>query len=120
MPDETKYPNKPLQSWVPKSMRDSGVYLDEGCGDIEQAEAGISYDHAMKEIDGPKSRAKDETTFTSESTNHGNNENGPAGLPLMSAAGNKLAKKTAPSSALVVSEQIGTSAVDRAMRGGKR
>jgi hypothetical protein len=37
---DTKYPDKPLQPWVPKSMRDSGANLDDGCGDIEQAEAG--------------------------------------------------------------------------------
>jgi hypothetical protein len=37
---DTKYPDKPMQSWVPKSMRDSGANLDLGCGDIEQAEGG--------------------------------------------------------------------------------
>jgi hypothetical protein len=32
--------NKPLAPWVPTSQRDSGVNLDDGCGDIEQASAG--------------------------------------------------------------------------------
>jgi hypothetical protein len=36
------------------------------------------------------------TEFTSETTNHGNNENGPSGLPLMSDEGKKLASVSAP------------------------
>jgi hypothetical protein len=96
-----KYPNKPLADWIPKSMRDSGVNLDEGCGDIGQAESGLGLDHAVKLIDG-KRRAKDETNFTSASTAHGNNENGPAGLPLMGSEGKSLADVTAPSDASVV------------------
>ena len=42
------------------------------------------------------------TKFTSASTNHGNNENGPAGLPLMSDAGKSLAAVSGPSSAFEV------------------
>jgi hypothetical protein len=37
------------------------------------------------------------TTFTSASTNHHDEPNGPAGLPLMSDAGKKLASVSAPS-----------------------
>ena len=36
---DTKYPDKPLQPWVPKSMRDSGVNLDEVCGEVGNASA---------------------------------------------------------------------------------
>jgi len=42
------------------------------------------------------------TKFTSKTTNHGNNENGPSGLPLMSPEGAKLAAVSAPSSASVI------------------
>ncbi|HEY4777341.1 MAG TPA: hypothetical protein VIH56_06745 [Candidatus Acidoferrales bacterium] len=28
---DSKYPNKPLAPWIPKSMRDSGANLDECC-----------------------------------------------------------------------------------------
>lgn len=36
------YPNKPLQPWIPKSQRNSGTQLDEGCGEIEQASASAT------------------------------------------------------------------------------
>jgi hypothetical protein len=36
------------------------------------------------------------TVFTSATTNHGNNENGMPGLPLMSPEGQKLANVSAP------------------------
>jgi hypothetical protein len=48
--DDTKYPNKPLQPWVPRSQRDGGINLDEGCPEIEQAEAGLGLDRAIAEI----------------------------------------------------------------------
>jgi hypothetical protein len=54
--------------------------------------------------------------FTESTTEHGNNENGPTGLPLMSPEGKRLAAKSAPSSAFD-RKPIPTSAVDRAMRG---
>jgi hypothetical protein len=102
MAKDNQFPHKALADWIPKSQRDSGVNLDEGCGNaIEQAEAGRGLDHAVKLIDG-KRRAKDETNFTSASTAHGNNENGPVGLPLMSSEGKSLADVTAPGDASVV------------------
>jgi hypothetical protein len=42
------------------------------------------------------------TKFTSASTNHGNNENGIPGLPLMSKEGQKLASVSGPSDAYQV------------------
>lgn len=48
--DDTKYPDKPLAEWVPKSMRDGGINLDEGCPEIKQAEAGLGLDRAIAEI----------------------------------------------------------------------
>jgi len=59
---------KEIAAWVPKSQRDSGVNLDEGCGDIGQAEAGAAdmssslpaaeagrgLDEAFKKINGGK------------------------------------------------------------------
>jgi hypothetical protein len=33
------YPNKPMQPWIPKSQRDSGMNLDQGCGEIETSSA---------------------------------------------------------------------------------
>jgi hypothetical protein len=42
------------------------------------------------------------TKFTSASTNHGNNENGMPGLPLMSDAGKKLAAVSGPSDSYAV------------------
>jgi hypothetical protein len=32
--------NRPMAPWIPQSQRDSGVNLDEVCGQVEQAEAG--------------------------------------------------------------------------------
>jgi hypothetical protein len=39
MANDNKYPDKPMQPWIPRSQRDSGLNLDEGCGDIETSEA---------------------------------------------------------------------------------
>lgn len=33
------YPTKPLAPWIPRSQRDSGLNLDEGCSEIETNEA---------------------------------------------------------------------------------
>jgi hypothetical protein len=38
------YPTKPLAPWIPKSQRDSGQNLDEGCPEIEQASAAAAMD----------------------------------------------------------------------------
>jgi len=46
--------SKPWNQTVPKSMQDGGSNLDVGCGDIEQADAGVSLDHAAKLIEGTK------------------------------------------------------------------
>ena len=46
--------NKIYSGMVPKSQSDGGSNLDVGCGDIEQAEAGMSLDHAAKLIEGTK------------------------------------------------------------------
>jgi len=45
---------------------------------------------------------KDETEFTSATTNHGNYPNGMSGLPLMSKAGESLASHSAPQSAFTL------------------
>jgi hypothetical protein len=44
------YPDKPLQPWVPRSMRDSGVNLDDGCN-LSQAEAGEGFDKAVARLE---------------------------------------------------------------------
>ena len=46
------YPNKPLQPWIPKSQRNSGTQLDEGCGEIEQAShsATMSMDEVFQSL----------------------------------------------------------------------
>jgi hypothetical protein len=46
--------SKPWNQTVPKSMQGGGTNLDIGCGDIEQADAGVSLDHAAKLIEGTK------------------------------------------------------------------
>ena len=43
-------PSKPWNQTKPRSMRDSGVNLDEG--DIEQAAGGLGLDEAIKKIGG--------------------------------------------------------------------
>jgi hypothetical protein len=48
--DDTKYPDKPVAEWVPRSMRDSGLNLDKGCPEIEQAAGGLGLDRAIAEI----------------------------------------------------------------------
>jgi hypothetical protein len=70
--------------------------------------------------DGRTKRAgKDSTEFTRQTTSReGSPANGPSGLPLMSEVGKELASKTAPASAYKTTT-IGTSGVDRMMRGGK-
>jgi hypothetical protein len=57
------------------------------------------------------------TVGTPASASQGIQENGPAGLPLMSEAGKKNAAKAAPTSVLRATGKIGTSDVDRQMRG---
>jgi hypothetical protein len=45
MTDAKSYPNKSLQPWIPKSMRDSGAELETGCeittADAVNAAAGM-------------------------------------------------------------------------------
>jgi len=43
--------NKPLADWVPTSQRDSGVNLDDGCGQVEQAEGGLGLDKAIAKLE---------------------------------------------------------------------
>jgi hypothetical protein len=45
-------PSKPWFQKHPVSSRSNGTELDEGCGDIPQAEAGKGLDHALRIIDG--------------------------------------------------------------------
>lgn len=104
-------PNKSFNMPIPRSQLNGGSNLDEGCGDIGQAEAGTGLDSVTKQL------AQDTTEFTRQTTSHpGSPENGRPGLPLMSTEGKKLASKSAPSSAYKTTT-IGTSAVDKAMRG---
>jgi hypothetical protein len=58
------------------------------------------------------------TNFREETVTHkSEHENGAPGLPLMSAAGNKMAAKTAPRSAFKTdSDKIPNSSVDAFMR----
>lgn len=58
------------------------------------------------------------TNFTSETTSHGNMENGMPGLPMLTEEGKKLIDKTAPQSGTVLDGKgrIGTSAVDKLVR----
>lgn len=180
-----KSPDKPYNQTIPRSQRDGGSNLDDGCGDIGQAEAGMdevfgeliqsaaqgienspigqavtqgfnagdddeSNSEAVSGLGGAvgslveipaeaaatvagnaanalmmpdqkrkRKSGRDDTQFSRETTAHeGSPENGPSGLPMMSAAGKKLASKTAPQSAYQTTT-IGTSAVDRMMRGRK-
>jgi len=112
----TKY-NKEM----PVSQTSSGCELGPECGgpgEIQTAAAAKGgLDAVIKKIDQGRKPAVDETVFTSETTSHASLPNGPAGLPLMSAAGAKLAKKSAPRSAFVVPNKIQSSSVDRLMRG---
>jgi hypothetical protein len=57
------------------------------------------------------------TVGTPASASQGINENGRPGLALMSPEGKALAAKTAPKSLSKDTSRIGTSSVDRAMRG---
>jgi hypothetical protein len=57
------------------------------------------------------------TIGTASSASQGVNENGRPGLPLMSPEGKAMAAKTAPTSVLRNTGKIGTSDVDRKMRG---
>jgi len=107
---------------MPISQISSGAELSEECGgpgEIQQSEAGKGLDAAVRKIDSGKKFATDETVFKSSTTNQHPQPNGPAGLPLMSDAGAKLAAKSAPRNAFVTREKITTSAVDRLMRGGR-
>ena len=45
-------PSKEFNQTRPRSTRSSGAELDEGCGDIEQAEAGLGMDSITKLIGG--------------------------------------------------------------------
>jgi hypothetical protein len=42
--------NKPLADWVPKSQRNSGGDLDDGCN-LSQASAGEGLDQALSKIE---------------------------------------------------------------------
>jgi hypothetical protein len=44
-------PTKPWNQKRPVSSRSNGTELDEGCGDIPQAEAGKGLDHAIRIIE---------------------------------------------------------------------
>jgi hypothetical protein len=46
--------NRPMAPWIPQSQRDSGVNLDEVCGQVEQAEAGKALDQAFTKIEKEK------------------------------------------------------------------
>jgi hypothetical protein len=59
------------------------------------------------------------TTFTTSSTNHTDSPNGPAGLPLMSEDGKRVAAKSAPTSLSRDTGKIPTSSMDRMMRGSR-
>jgi hypothetical protein len=94
-----KYPNKPLAPWVPKSQRDSGTNLDEGCGDIRTASATAAM--GMDKIFNPIGTEFEGAAQTTEI-------NAPGKLSIkelssveqISPAGKALAEKTAPRSAL--------------------
>jgi len=116
-------PNKGYNMPMPISQTSSGCELSPECGgsgEIPTAAAGAGLDVAIRKIDAGRKPATDETVFTSETTSHASLPNGPAGLPLLSAAGAKLAKKSAPRSAFVVAGKIQSSSADRFMRGGKQ
>jgi hypothetical protein len=52
--DPTESQRDPTKEWNqkrPASLRSSGTELDEGCGDIPQAEAGQGLDRAIHIID---------------------------------------------------------------------
>jgi len=106
---------------MPRSQTSSGAELGPECGggEIPVAEAAKGFDATVRKIDAGRKPATDETVFTSETTNQHPQKNGAPGLPLMSPAGDALAKKTAPRNAFVVVGKIQTSTVDRFMRGGK-
>jgi len=114
-------PDKPRNMPMPRSQTSSGAELGPECGGgaIPVAEAAKGFDATVRKIDAGRKAGRDETVFTSETTNQGTWKNGPAGLPLMSPEGEKLAAKSAPRNALVVPNKITTSAVDKLMRGGR-
>lgn len=49
-----KTPDRPYTQTIPKSQQDGGKNLDEGFGDIEQAEAGLGLDKALSKIGGKR------------------------------------------------------------------
>jgi len=106
---------------MPATQISSGAELGPECGgpgEIQTASAAKGgLDAVIKKIDQGRKPAKDETHFTSETTNQHPQPNGPAGLPLMSAAGEALAKKSAPRNAFTVPNKIQSSSVDKLMRG---
>jgi hypothetical protein len=59
----------------------------------------------------------EQTIGTPTSASQGIQENGPAGLPLVSEAGKKNASKAAPQSLSKDTGKIGVSSMDRLMRG---
>jgi len=113
-------PDKPRNMPMPISQISSGTELSKECGgpgEIQQSEAGKGLDQAIRKIDSGRKSGKDETVFKSSTTNQGTWKNGPAGLPLMSPEGEKLAAKSAPRNAFVVPNKIQSSSVDKLMRG---
>jgi len=112
-------PNKGYNMPMPVSQTSSGCELGPECGggEIPTAEAAKGFDATVRKIDAGRKAGRDETVFTSETTNQGTWKNGPAGLPLLSDAGEKLAVKSAPRNAFVVPNKIQSSSVDKLMRG---
>jgi hypothetical protein len=47
-----KAPDRPYTQTIPKSQQNSGVDLDEACGELGQAEAGLGLDKAIRQADG--------------------------------------------------------------------
>ncbi|HTV59424.1 MAG TPA: hypothetical protein VMJ93_11190 [Verrucomicrobiae bacterium] len=115
-------PNKGYNMPMPVSQTSSGCELGPECGggEIPTAEAAKGLDAAIRKIDAGKKFTADETVFKSSTTNQHPQPNGAPGLPLMSAAGEALAKKSAPRNAFTVPNKIQSSSVDKIMRGGHR
>jgi hypothetical protein len=98
--DPRKEYNRIFNGEVPASMQNGGTNLDEGCGDIGQAEAGRGLDSISKQLarDYTEFRTPEQTTQKSTTTW----PNFPQGSDLLSQEGQELASFTAPSNAYQV------------------
>jgi hypothetical protein len=78
-------PSKEGNQLRPRSLRSSGTELDEGCGNLEQAEGGMGLDRAINTLERGSDQSPVPNAPASESVRV---------PPLMSKAGEALSKKS--------------------------